>query len=137
MAHVAGNVVQSNLVRTNFKGLNTFVCLIGSSSYPDLTKNRYAYHMDCIYMYVKVHAGVHGKHVILSISQKQVSTMTKCNESRLCRKFVQRTDYFVKNTLENNLHCTYNMTSTIENKEEKRQPAHAHARGPKVCTTCT
>ena len=70
-------------------------------------------------MYVKVHAGVHGKHVILSISQKQVSTMTKCNESRLCRKFVQRTDYFVSNTLENNLHCTYNMTSTIENKEEK------------------
>ena len=33
--------------------------------------------MDCIY--VKVHAVVHGKHVILSISQKQVhvSTMTK------------------------------------------------------------
>ena len=73
------NTVQSNLVRTNFKGLNKFVCLIGSSSYPDLTKNRYAYQMDCIY--VKVHAVVHGKHVILSISQKQVhvhvSTMTK------------------------------------------------------------
>ena len=49
--------LQSNLVRTNFKGLNTFVCLIGSSSYPGLTKNRYAYQMDCIY--VKVHAVVH------------------------------------------------------------------------------
>ena len=100
---------QSNLVRTNFKGLNTFVCLIGSSSYPDLTKNRYAYQMDCIY--VKVHAVVHGKHVILSISQKQVSTMTKCNESRLCRKFVQRTDYFVQNTLEN---CTYNSSYDLD-----------------------
>ena len=66
-----------------------------------------------------IYTTVHGKHVILSISQKQVSTMTKCNESRLCRKFVQRTDYFVKNTLENNLHCTYNMTSTIEKKKKK------------------
>ena len=61
--------IQSNLVRTNFKGLNKFVCLIGSSSYPDLTK-KYRYADYGSYLREGAYCGK-WEAFILSISQKQ------------------------------------------------------------------